>query len=60
LKFGGGSVMMWGCMVCEGVGYATKIDESLEYHGLNPPDIIFQQDKDLRHTCKQVRKWLEE
>ncbi|KIJ14112.1 hypothetical protein PAXINDRAFT_36169, partial [Paxillus involutus ATCC 200175] len=53
LKFREGSVMMWGCMACEGVGYATKINgrmdgdlylqilkdelqESLEYHGLNP------------------------
>ncbi|KIJ10870.1 hypothetical protein PAXINDRAFT_40279, partial [Paxillus involutus ATCC 200175] len=26
LKFGEGSVMMWGCMAWEGVGYVTKID----------------------------------
>src|SRR5579863_9446168 len=26
LKFGGGSLMMWGCMTWEGVGYAAKID----------------------------------
>ena len=26
VKFGGGSVMMWGCMMWEGVGYACKID----------------------------------
>jgi hypothetical protein len=26
LKFGGGSVMVWGCMTWEGVGYAVKID----------------------------------
>jgi transposase len=25
-KFGGGSVMVWGCMLWEGVGYACKID----------------------------------
>ena len=77
LKFGGGSLMMWGCMTWEGVGYATKIDgrmdgdlylqilkdelqESLEYYGLHPPDIIFQQDNDPKHTCKQVKEWLEE
>jgi hypothetical protein len=77
LKFRGGSVMMWGCMACKGVGYATKIDgrmdgdqylqilknelqESLEYHGLDPPDITFQQDNDPKHTCKKVREWLEE
>ena len=59
VKFGGGSLMMWGCMTWQGVGYATKIDgrmdgdlylqilkdelqDSLQYYGLNPPDIIFQ------------------
>ncbi|KIJ16551.1 hypothetical protein PAXINDRAFT_34368, partial [Paxillus involutus ATCC 200175] len=30
LKFGGGSVMMWGCMAWEGVGYATKIDGRMD------------------------------
>ena len=33
---------------------------SLEYYGLNPPDVIFQQDNDLKHTCKKVMEWLEE
>ncbi|KIK23130.1 hypothetical protein PISMIDRAFT_36614, partial [Pisolithus microcarpus 441] len=50
LKFGGGSLMMWGCMTWEGVGYATKIDDSLQYYGLHPPAIIFQQDNDPKHT----------
>ena len=26
VKFGGGSVMVWGCMMWDGVGYACKID----------------------------------
>ena len=26
LKFGGGNVMMWGCIFWEGVGYATRIE----------------------------------
>src|SRR6266566_3102842 len=55
VKFGGGSIMIWGCMTWKGVGYAAKIDgrmdsdlylqilkddllNTLEYHGLNPPD----------------------
>ena len=76
-KFGGGSIMIWGCMTWEGVGYATKIDgrmdsdlylqilkdellNSLEHYGLNPPDIIFQQDNDPKHTSKKVKKWLGE
>ena len=66
VKFGGGSIMIWGCMTWEGVGYATKIDgrmdcslylqilrdellNSLEHYGLNPPDIIFQQDNNPKH-----------
>ena len=59
VKFGGGSVMIWGCMTWKGVGYAAEIDgridsdlylqilkddllNTLENHGLNPPNIIFQ------------------
>ncbi|KAG2070375.1 hypothetical protein BDR04DRAFT_1018812, partial [Suillus decipiens] len=30
VKFGGGSLMMWGCMTWEGVGYAAKIDGHLK------------------------------
>jgi hypothetical protein len=37
-----------------------ELQNSLEYHGLNPPDIIFQQDNDSKHTCKKVKEWLEE
>ena len=77
VKFGGGSLMMWGCMTWQGVGYATKIDgrmdgdlylqilkdellNSLQFYGLDPPDIIFQQDNDPKHTCKKVKDWLQE
>ena len=30
LKFGGGSVMMWGCMTWQVVGFATKIDGRMD------------------------------
>ena len=30
LKFGGGSVMMWGCMLWEGVGYGTRIEDKMD------------------------------
>ena len=30
LKFGGGSLMMWGCMMWEGVGFACKIDGKMD------------------------------
>jgi hypothetical protein len=26
VKFGGGNVMIWGCMFWEGIGYATRIE----------------------------------
>ena len=28
VKFGGGSIMVWGCMTAEGIGYLTKIDST--------------------------------
>jgi transposase len=30
VKFGGGSLMMWGCMTYDGVGYACRIDGGLD------------------------------
>jgi transposase len=30
VKFGGGSVMIWGCMLWDGVGYVTKIDGRMD------------------------------
>ena len=30
VKFGGGSVFVWGCFTCHGVGFLCKIDGSLD------------------------------
>ena len=30
VKFGGGSLMMWGCMTAQGVGYSCKIDGTMD------------------------------
>jgi transposase len=30
VKFGGGSLMMWGCMTAQGVGHACRIDDRLD------------------------------
>ena len=30
VKFGGGSLMFWGCMLWDGVGYGTKIDGKMD------------------------------
>jgi transposase len=77
VKFGGGNLMMWGCMLWEGIGYACRIEgkmdadlytqimedelqNSLEFHGKEVDDIIFQQDNDPKHTSKLARKWFED
>src|SRR5207245_9328015 len=43
VKFGGGSVMMWGCMTWQGVGFAAKIDGRMD------GDIYLQILKDELH-----------
>src|SRR3954447_10785612 len=67
-KFEGGSLMMWGCMLWEGVGYACKIDgkmdgklytkilqdELQESLAKNPSTIIFQQDNDPKHKSQRA------
>ena len=30
VKFGGGSVMLWGCMLWDGPGYASRIDDRID------------------------------
>ena len=74
VKFGRGSLMIWGCMTWDGVGMACKIDgnmdtdiyiqiledglqQTLEYYGKTPDDIIFQQDNDPKHTSRRAKQW---
>ena len=30
IKFGGGNLMMWGCMTWEGIGYSTRIEGKMD------------------------------
>lgn len=34
--------------------------ESIEYHGLESQDIIFQHDNDLKHTARVTKQWLQD
>src|SRR5580700_3442428 len=54
VKFGGGSVMVWGCMVWEGVGYACKIDGRMDAE-------LYTQilEEDLQASIKYYDKSLE-
>lgn len=72
VKFGGGSVMVWGCITCDGVGPMTKVDGRMnakDYIGLLEktlvpfmasmgPEYSFQHDNAPCHRAKSVTSWL--
>ncbi|GFW24664.1 transposable element Tcb1 transposase [Trichonephila clavipes] len=74
VKYGGGGVMVWGCMAANGVGRRTFIDSTLNHMGfinilkenlkqgeqdLNlGDDFWFQEDNDPKHTAHNVKLWL--
>lgn len=75
VKYGGGSVMVWGCFSYYGVGRLLFIDGKMDagmycnilannllsyVEEIGLSDYIFQQDNDPKHTSKLVRSFLEE
>ena len=76
VKFGGGSIMIWGCFSAKGVGKMSIIDSKMNAEKYQeilqenlmasveklrlPPDWIFQQDNDPKHTARSTRKWFAE
>ena len=76
VKFGGGSIMTWGCFSVKGVRKLSVIDRKMNArkykHILQenlmssvenfelPSDYIFQQIYDPKNTAKSTKKWLSE
>lgn len=74
VKFGGGSVMFWGCFSFKGVGKLRVIEGIMDKWGyldivrndlknsaikLRMENYIFQQDNDPKHTAKVVKNFFE-
>lgn len=75
VKFGGGSVMVWGCMAASGVGNLVFIENTMkkeDYLKILKTKLrtsvqklqlrwpwIFQQDNDPKHTAHIVTEWLD-
>lgn len=74
VKFGGGSVMVWGCFSADGVGSIVRVDTNMDRWKyldilqnvmipsalrLVGPDFIFQQDNAPVHTALVVKSFLD-
>jgi len=72
VKYGGGSVMVWGCMSTSGVGnlvrvegimykeqYEKILNENIKQSAkkLKMRSFIFQQDNDPKHTAGTINQW---
>lgn len=76
LKFGGGSIMCWGCICSQGIGLLCKIDGGLDANLYREilddemvktadyyfygDDFIFQQDNDSKHRAHIVSEWFDD
>ena len=74
VKYGGGSLMLWGCFASTGPGALVKVNgimNSTQYQDILAKNLvasarrlklgrkwIFQQDNDPKHTSKSTKKWL--
>lgn len=73
VKYGGGSVMFWGCFNSRGPGALVRIDgimNSTKYQAILAENLVpsarrlrlgrrwtFQQDNDPKHTSRSTQKW---
>ncbi|KIK93317.1 hypothetical protein PAXRUDRAFT_69338, partial [Paxillus rubicundulus Ve08.2h10] len=57
VKFGGGSLMVWGCIGWN--GYVATLEggllQSMEGSGIPAGEVIFQQDNDPKHTSRRAQ-----
>ena len=76
VKFGGGSIMIWGCFSMKGVGKISVTDDKMNSQKYKqivqenlmssveilelPSDYIFQRENDPKYTAKSMKKWLSE
>ena len=74
VKYGGGSIMLWGCFSVAGTGrlvmiegkmngakYREILDENLLHSAQDlrlGQRLNFQQDNDPKHTAKTTQEWL--
>ncbi|KIK81087.1 hypothetical protein PAXRUDRAFT_156928, partial [Paxillus rubicundulus Ve08.2h10] len=57
VKFGGGSLMVWGCIGWN--GYVAIFEggllQSMEDSGIPADEVIFQQDNDPKHISRRAQ-----
>lgn len=75
VKFGGGSIMLWGCVASTGTGNLVKVDgrmDSTQYQQILEDNVLesvtklklrrgwmFQQDNDPKHCSKSTRAYMQ-
>ena len=76
VKFGGGSIILWGCFSASGPGNLVKVEgimkkeqyiqileDNIRQSAENlhlGPNWTYQQDNDPKHTAKAVKKWFQD
>lgn len=72
VKFGGGNVMVWGCISCDGIGPIAKVEgrmcgkdyiqllstSLLPYMQSMGSDYVFMDDNAPCHRARAVRQWM--